>query len=71
MWRSTDMTLCGSTRTIVGMKDDQFKFLSTEEFRRLTVEQKVAYVERAIAAINKLKSEMPKPRERRKQKRKR
>jgi hypothetical protein len=64
------MTMCGSVRNDLGMADDQFKFLTTEEFRRLPVEQKVAYLERAIEAINRLKREIPNPPEQGKQKRK-
>jgi hypothetical protein len=56
---------------IDGMPREPFKFLSTDEFERLTLDEKVSYVQRAIEAINKLHRKVTGDRsERRKRKRK-
>jgi N-glycosylase/DNA lyase len=50
---------------------DPFNFLSNEEFERLTIPQKLSYLERAFEAIKKLHEEVARHRsERRKKKRK-
>jgi hypothetical protein len=65
------MTLCAGVRKDRGMPREPFKFLNTDEFERLTLDEKISYVQRAIRAINRMHKKAAKDQgERRKRKRK-